>query len=603
MARKKRKSVGKPVALGHKISSSSPGDVKNTSKKRKKNEQTPEQPSLAQQLKKQRGVAADTPAPPIWKDKLGRAFLTPDDDRKAFDKCLKTSFKGFVFDAPSSLPQSLHHTFDDCFDGLERGGLFLYDIVQPGKKKLTRTSVTRTLVGDPGSTYKYLGLRLFSHPWVDVDADGNALHLEKATQEGSSVLSLGYSSRSASALIAMGKVNKDLTQRSTQKLRQHVSAKPVGSADFNLTLVNKMESVADKRDLKRESAYNMGKTSVGWHRDSGLKDFSSIAVYQKQKSLGSNSSKPFGVALRAMDGGAGGPLPSIPALMAPLPSGSLYYMLDDFNHNHEHAVIAGDDGVRYSSTHRVAREGQGTWQYIRDKIKNLQSTASIFDWSVGKFNDPALSQKKRKQKLVSRLRNQEALLGEIEFEWLRQWFVQGRKHAKLHPYWHSPIKFLMKSFCELEETTEQIIRLLGKASRRDATDSEDLCETLFDVLIEAFTERNNKRKEWVKRYNDPIFRDLAENERPFACPCLDRVKEKDCGDCLSPDLESSIRNLRELRSAFVSSDEQCEGLEDANDDKSKLKKDKKKKKKKSSLTNKEKKKVASNWNALKSKIG
>ncbi|KAL7501185.1 hypothetical protein ACHAWT_011046 [Skeletonema menzelii] len=599
MTKKKRKSGGKLVK--NPVSD----NVKNASKKRKKSEQPSEQPSLAQLLKKYRGVAADTPAPPIWKDKLGRAYLTPDDDQSAFDECLKTSFKGFYFDTPSSLPQSLHHTFDECFEGLERGGLFLYDVVQPGKKKLTQTSVTRTLVGDPGSTYKYLGLRLFSHPWIDVDADGNALHLDKSTQVGSSVKRLGYSSRTASALIAMGRINKDLTDRSTQKLRQHVSAKPVGSTDFNLTLVNKMESMSAKRDLKKEAAYNMGKTSVGWHRDSGLKDFSSIAVYQKQKSQGSNSSKPFGVALRAMDGGAGGPLPSVPALMASLPSGSLYYMLDDFNHNHEHAVIAGDDGVRYSSTHRVAREGQGTWQYIRDKIKNLQSTATIFDWSAGKVDDPSLSPKKRKQKLVSRLRMQEALLSEIEFEWLRQWFVQGQKHAKLHPYWHDPIKFLIKSFCELEQTTVQIIRLLEKASGRGVTDSdsEDLCETLFDVLIESFSERNNKRQEWARRYKDPIFLDLAENERPYTCSCLDRVDEKECGDFMPSDLESSIKSLRELRSAFVSEDGQDETRDDAKDDKSKLKKDKKKKKKKSTLTSKEKKKVASNWNALKSKIG
>ena len=600
MAKKKRKSAAKSVAADQKNPDSS-DRVKNAAKKRKK-EQTSDQPSLAQLLKKQRGVAADTPAPPIWKDKLGRAFLTPDDDQNAFDECLKTSFKGFYFDTPSSLPQTIHQTFDLCFEGLERGGLFLYDVVQPGKKKLTQTSVTRTLVGDPGSTYKYLGLRLFSHPWVDVDANGNALHLDKAKQLGSSLERLGYSSRTAAALIAMGRVNKDLTDRSMQKLRQHVSAKPVGSAEFNLTLVNKMESVSAKRDLKREAAYNMGKTSVGWHRDSGLKDFSSIAVYQKQKSQGSNTSKPFGVALRAMDGGAGGPLPSVPALMAPLPSGSLYYMLDDFNHNHEHAVIAGDDGVRYSSTHRVAREGQGTWQYIRDKMQNFQSTATMFDWSVGEVNDPTLSPKKRKHKLVSRLRNQEALLSEIEFEWLRQWFVQGHKHAKLHPYWHDPIKVLIKSFCALEETTVQIIKLLKEASKRGETETEDLCETLFDVLIESFTERNNKRKEWARRYKDPIFRDLAENERPFACPCLDRVAKKESDDLLSPDLELSIRVLRELRSAFVSSDEQGEGMDDAKDDKSKLKKDKKKKTKKSTLTNKEKKKVASNWNAMKSKI-
>ena len=400
----------------------------------------------------------------------------------------------------------------------------------------------------------------------------------------------------------MGRLNKRLTDRSTQKLRQHVSATPVGSADFNLTLVNKMESVSVKRDLKREAAYNMGRTSVGWHRDSGLKDFSTIAVYQKQKSQvsPSNISKPFGVALRAMDGGAGGPLPSVPALMAPLPSGSLYYMLDDFNHNHEHAVIAGDDGVRYSSTHRVAREGQGTWQYIRDKIQHLQSSATMFDWSVGKVDDHSLSPKKRKQKLVSRLRSQEAVLSEIEFEWLRQWFVQGHKHAQLHPYWHNPIKVLIKSFCELEHATEKIVKLLRKASKCGATDSTDLCESLFDVLIESFAQRNNKRMEWARRYKDPIFRALAENERPFACPCLDRDEEKQSSDSLSTDLESSISHFRELRSAFVSAIEPDEGLDDTTGSKPKTKKDKKKEKK--SLTRKEEKKVASNWNALKSKI-
>jgi alpha-ketoglutarate-dependent dioxygenase FTO len=572
-------------------------------KKRKKCDQTPEPPSLAQLLKKQRGVAADTPAPPIWKDKLGRAFLTPDEDRKAFDECLKTSYKGFYFDAPSSLPQSLHRTFDDCFEGLEEGGLFLYDVVQPGKKKLTLTSVTRTLVGDPGSTYKYLGLRLFSHPWYDIDADGNALHLDKAAQVGSSLEKLGYSSRTTVALIAMGCLNKQLTDRSTQKLRQYVSVKPVGSAEFNLTLVNKMESVSRKRDLKKEASYNMGKASVGWHRDSGLKDFSTIAVYQKSTNESPpNTTQQFGVALRAMDGGAGGPLSSVPALLVALPSGSLYFMLDEFNHNHEHAVIAGDDGVRYSSTHRVAREGQGTWQYIRDKIQNLQSSATMFDWSVGKVNDPTLSPKKRKQKLVSRLRNQEALLSEIEFEWLRQWFVQGHKHAQLHPYWHDPIRVLMKSFCELEQSTVQIIKLLREAStKRGRTDSEDLCETLFDVLIESFTERINKRNEWARRYKDPIFRDLAENERPFACPCLYRDEEKRSTDFLPTDLESSIIDLRESRAAFVGSNEQNEERVDAQDDKAKMKTDKKKKKK-SSLTRREEKKVASNWNALKSKI-
>ena len=114
--------------------------------------------SLAQLLKKHRGVAAKTAPPPIWKDKSRqRNFLTPQDDPQGFKDCLQTSYSGFHFDSPDSLPSSLHREFESSFGGMEQGGLFLYDVVQPGKKRLTRTSVTRTLVGDPGSTYKYLG--------------------------------------------------------------------------------------------------------------------------------------------------------------------------------------------------------------------------------------------------------------------------------------------------------------------------------------------------------------------------------------------------------------------------------------------------------------
>jgi alpha-ketoglutarate-dependent dioxygenase FTO len=206
----------------------------------------------------------------------------------------------------------------------------------------------------------------------------------------------------------------------------------VGSADYNLTLVNKMESTNIRRDLKKENAYGMGKVSVGWHRDSGLKDFSSIAVYQTLQGATSTKTRDeWGVALRAMDGGAGGPLTSVPALMVPLPSGSLYYMLDEFNHNHEHPVIAGSYGVRYSSTHRVAREGQGTWQYIRDKIDDFFISASKYDFNKGAaidINDGNnLSAKKLREKFVSIVRAQQLLLNEVEFEWLRQWFVQGQK--------------------------------------------------------------------------------------------------------------------------------------------------------------------------------
>ncbi|KAL9191024.1 hypothetical protein ACHAXT_000730 [Thalassiosira profunda] len=563
-----------------------------------------QKPSLAQRLKKHRGVAAQTPPPPAWKDKIGgkpRAFLTPQDD--GFEECLKTSFEGFRCDAPASLPSSLHVDFERSFGGMEDGVLFLYDVVQPGKKRLTRTSVTRTLVGDPGSTYKYLGLRLFSHPWCDVNDDGGAT---ASNQSGTTLRRLGYSKNTATALITMGRVNKELTERSNALLQKHVSSNVtpeglVGSAEFNLTLVNRMESTAAKRDLKKEAAYGMGKISVGWHRDSGLQDFSSIAVYQTLKESPSSKSKDaWGVALRAMDGGAGGPLASVPPLVVPLPSGSLYYMLDEFNHNHEHAVIAGSGGIRYSSTHRVAREGQGTYQYLRDKIRAFSAAAAEFDMSSGRAKDPTasiLSSRKRREKLVSHVRAQQQLLTEVEFEWLRQWYVQGKKHAEKHPYWHRPIAFLRDSFCELEKATSDLMGQLKICSRNGPGES-DVTVDVFDVLIEALSHRLDLRRSWKARYQDPIFDQIPVDERPFPCPCLDRTDRSERQ--LPEDLDALVAGVRQLRSAFVAAE--SGGVNDNTDATKGAKKAKSKKSKTGSLTKKEARRKASNWERLKANM-
>lgn len=51
-----------------------------------------------------------------------------------------------------------------------------------------------------------------------------------------------------------------------------------GSCAFNLTLINRMESVTCKRDLKPDPLFDMGKCSVSWHADSCLEDFSAIGV-------------------------------------------------------------------------------------------------------------------------------------------------------------------------------------------------------------------------------------------------------------------------------------------------------------------------------------
>ena len=400
-------------------------------------EQTISLPSL---LKRHRGTAATTPLPPEWSGveqfETGSVpkFLAPGDT--GFDSCRKECYRGFHWEEPERLPSSFHESFKRALHSLNASGLFLYDIVQPGGRRLSQTFVTRTLIGAPGSTYKYLGLRLFSHPWCEIDSRGDGVVLESSNKKTSSgkllslVHDLGYTKQCAKALIEIGQINQDLIQRTKKALHNqivpHVDKELVGSAEYSLTLINRMEPSSIKKDLKLDKFHGMGKTSVSWHKDSGLQDFSSIAVYHTIEQYretfqggGCDQQEEWRVALRVADSNS-----QTPALSVPLPSGALYYLLDDLNHQHEHAVVAGSDSLRYSSTHRVAREGCGTWQYIRDKCeKVLSSPLCLETLSDNEGSDDLIKSfyntLKRKE-FEKAVRSYESLMTEIEFEWIRQ---------------------------------------------------------------------------------------------------------------------------------------------------------------------------------------
>lgn len=98
-----------------------------------------------------------------------------------------------------------------------------YDVVMAGGKYSSRTFVKRTLVGDPGITYKYLGLRLFAHAW-----------------RGQGVLPI---------MKAVGEMNQAMVQM-TRRHKNH------GRCDYNLTLINYMEPTShSKIGFKEEVDY------------------------------------------------------------------------------------------------------------------------------------------------------------------------------------------------------------------------------------------------------------------------------------------------------------------------------------------------------------
>jgi alpha-ketoglutarate-dependent dioxygenase FTO len=268
-----------------------------------------------------------------------------------------------------------------------------------------------------------------------------------------------------------------------------------------------------------------------------------------------------------------------PPLAVPLPSGSLYYLLDSFNHNHDHAVLAGSNQFRYSSTHRVAREGRGTWQYIREKCRNVLASISA-------------KESLDKHQIVKAARAQQQLLTEIEFEWLRQWYIQGKLHASLHPYWHKPILFLESCYLKLEQEVARIVRMLEQAVAKKPSEgkrqnSDIIGVNLFDALIETFEERNQMRIKWKERLADPSYDSMTSKTKPFQCSVLDRAEDDIASDShlLPENLDAYIARIRKCRKAFVQTNQEGEGGKTRSD-----------------LTKKEKRRVASNWEALKSQL-
>ena len=68
------------------------------------------------------------------------------------------------------MAERFHQSAKSALEKLRDSGYYQYDMVQAGGSILSRTFVQRCLVGEPGITYKYLGLRLFAHAWSGSNA-------------------------------------------------------------------------------------------------------------------------------------------------------------------------------------------------------------------------------------------------------------------------------------------------------------------------------------------------------------------------------------------------------------------------------------------------
>ena len=318
----------------------------------------------------------------------------------SFQAALKTSYEGFAVDESIGRPNESN--VRQAMDELLQKHVFRTDVTQPFGlgTKCAKTYVTRCCVGQQGTTYKYLGLRMFAHPW---SSSPTIASLKSTLAE-----------RSQHHLTHLDEIRAAREAPSTR-----------GRADFDICLINRMEA---SKDLKLEPSIGKEKSCVSWHADSSLEHFSTIAVYHTILPNKKNEScvKDWSVALRVAHNSEG-PASSrrgtdiessivteTPPIAVSLDSGSAYYLLDDFNHHHQHTVITSGSnqsaGVRYSLTYRLLRDTHNI-SYVMERCRSC----------VSNFH-------KKGTKLW---RSEQLLLTEMESEWLRQFYIQGLQHHQL----------------------------------------------------------------------------------------------------------------------------------------------------------------------------
>jgi alpha-ketoglutarate-dependent dioxygenase FTO len=440
---------------------------------------------------------------------VNQLYLSPEDGVH-FENHLQDHYKGFVHLPVDRLePRDFHQEFKNSLERLRDAGYYQYDVVMAGGKYSSRTFVKRTLVGNPGITYKYLGLRLFAHAW---------------SGPGSTPL-----------MKSIGDMNQSMIKMTEQFPENE-------RCDYNLTLINYMEPTTHtKVGFKDEANYDMGKVSVSWHADSSLVDNSSIGVYHCLPTQ-RNSKWDWKIALRplAIEGkdNTGSTKRDNNSTIPPKPvvvntrDGDAYFLLGNFNMTHQHCVLAGSQANRISSTHRVAVTIEDTYDYILKRVKIARKRFRLQMEVIPALQSPVVGLDAKVIRYCQRI------LTEVEMEWIAQYWLQGDQHDKMRIWWQKPMKTLEAYWSALEVYTCRLFDfLLSRIANNDTVPID-----VVKVLIIEFKTRQSFREQWNERRSDKIYlRRVSEEFRPVARPIFEN-NEKD-ERRLPKDLTSAIQEL------------------------------------------------------------
>eukprot|EP00941_MAST-03F_sp_MAST-3F-sp1_P005199 g5199.t1 len=402
-----------------------------------------------------------SPSTSVYHSRSGKSFLLPSD--MEFQECKKQSYNDFAVDNANVVMNDRQHlAVEDALELMRRQRLFTHDVVATSKR-ISTTFVERTLVGRRGMTYHYQRLRLFAYPWEDEETPKK------------------------SPLRTIRQLNETLKARARVQLSQTASRlkHENGSCDFNVVLINYMQpEQKSKNTLRKEPDFDLGLVSVSWHMDSSLQPFSTIAVYHQ--TTANRKSKDWRVALRVQKDN------STPALVVPLQSHQAYYMLRDFNHHHHHAVLTGTSS-RYSTTHRVGVEEKDTIEYIEGRCEKALLAIEGKDFV--------------KEASVIRLIGE--VQTEIEMQWLRMFWVQGKRHADSHKrFWLQKISKLLVKWKTFEKIFDKTIKMMQINAKLFTTRS-------MEMMLFILNERVAGRREWKQRTKHKCYAKLSHDLRPM----------------------------------------------------------------------------------------
>ncbi|XP_018410223.1 PREDICTED: alpha-ketoglutarate-dependent dioxygenase FTO [Nanorana parkeri] len=454
-------------------------------------------------------------------------YVTPKDE--TFYQLWKTKYAKLAIHEAPETPAELHQNVQKAFLLLLQHGCLFQDLVRL-KGKDVLTPVSRILIGQPGCTYRYLNTRLFAVPWPD-DKHSIMYNTEEL----------------ADACNAFSELNKFLYNQTRLKLQQYETDAQCSSVSpqqislendsetnqdemhpYNVTLINYMNP-HNMFYLKEEPYFGMGQMAVSWHHDENLLDESTVAVYsysyqdcaseifEDEKAL-SNWHVGLKIAWDI----------ETPGLALPLNPGDSYFMLGDLNKTHQHCVIAGSQ-PRFSSTHRVAECSEGTLNYIKARCQTALNNLLVI---------PSTGEKELKSLEVDILQQAEKIHNEVEFEWLRQFWFQGKRYTKCSNFW-------IKAMTDLEDDWRQMetmSSLMLKGVVKQTWTQEVRCN-IVNSIFPLLSERQDLRREWSERCRCKLAKSLPVDQRP---QCYPYWEEDDPSMPMPFDLSKILSELEHL---------------------------------------------------------